>query len=84
MDEAVLAWAMDQAETGKLGTVDPATLATWWREREPVTQVLEPPRIKSDQLEPLLSEEEQPLVHLPSPALEQELTEILEQQQPED
>jgi hypothetical protein len=84
MDEAVLAWAMDQAETGKLGTVDPATLATWWREREPVTQVLEPPRIKSDQLEPLLSKEEQPLVHLPPPALEQELTGILEPQQPED
>ena len=35
-----------------------------------------------EKLEPLLSKEEQPLVHLPAPELDQQLTKIL--QQPED
>ena len=83
IEEATLDWAMEQANTGKLGEVDPATIATWWREREPVTEVLDPPRIKSDKLEPLLSKEEQPLVHLAPPELDQKLTEILEEQKPE-
>ena len=75
---------MQQVETGELGTVDPALLATWWREREPVAQVLEPPRIESEKLEPLLSEQEQPLVRLPTPELERALNEILNPREPED
>ena len=81
MQEVILAWAMQQAKTGKLGEVDPATIATWWRDREPVISVLEPSMIESEKLEPLLSKEEQPLVHLPPPELDQQLTKILEQQE---
>ncbi len=84
LEEAALSWAMQQVETGELGTVDPALLATWWREREPVAQVLEPPRIESEKLEPLLSEQEQPLVRLPIPELERALNEMLNQPEPED
>lgn len=84
IEEAALAWAMRQAETGKLGKVDPAVLASWWREREPVAQALEPLPIESEKLEPLLSEEEQPLIHLPEPELDQKLTEILDQVRPEE
>ncbi len=80
MDEAVLDWAMHQVEIGKLGTVDPAELARWWREREPVAEVLEPPLIESEELEPLLKTGERPLVRLPAPELDQKLTGILEQQ----
>jgi uncharacterized protein DUF4032 len=83
MDEAALDWAMEQADTGKLGAVDPAAIATWWRERQPVAQALEPPLIESKKLEPLLSNEEQPLVSLPSPELDQEITKRLEQQKQE-
>ena len=72
LGEAVVDWALHQADTGKLGAVDPASIAIHWREREPVTQALEPPLIESEQLKPLLSEKEQPLVHLPPPDLEQE------------
>ena len=75
---------MQHVGTEKLGDVDPATLATWWREREPVAQVLEPPLIEGQKLEPLLSKEEQPLVHLPAPELDQKLTQILEQAEPEE
>ncbi len=82
MEEAALEWAIQQVDTQKLGKVDPATLATWWHERESVAQVLEPPLIEGEKLEPLLSKEEQPLVHLPAPELDQHLTKIL--QQPED
>jgi hypothetical protein len=81
MDEALLAWAMEKAEMGQLGMVDPASLATWWREREPVMEALEPLHIESRKLEPLLSQEEQPLVHLSPPDLEQELEGRLEHQQ---
>ncbi len=80
MDEAIVDWAMTQANTGTLGAIDPATISTWWHERQPVAQVLEPPMIESAQLEPLLSEEEQPLVRLSTPAMEQELDEMLRQQ----
>ncbi len=83
IEEAALDWAMEQADTGKLGAVDPAAIATWWRERQPVAEALEPSRIESKKLEPLLSNEEQPLVHLPPPELDQELTKRLEQQKQE-
>jgi Domain of unknown function (DUF4032) len=83
LEEAALDWEMQQADTGKLGKVDPATMATWWRERQPVAQALEPPLIESKKLEPLLSDEEQPLVRLSEPELTQELTRRLEQQKPE-
>jgi hypothetical protein len=83
IEEAALDWAMEQADTGKLGAVDPAAIATWWRERQPVAEALEPSRIESKKLEPLLSNEEQPLVHLPPPELDQELTKRLDQQKQE-
>ncbi len=83
IEEATLAWAMQQIDSGKLGEIDPATIATWWHDREPVAQVLEPPLIESEKLEPLLSKEEQPLVHLPQPELDQKLATILEQQESE-
>jgi hypothetical protein len=81
LDEAIVDWAMQQAETGELGAVDPALMARWWRELEPTTEVLEPPLIESGALEPLLSSGERPLVHLPQPELEQKLPEILENDQ---
>ncbi len=84
IEEATLAWAMQEADTGKLGVVDPATLATWWRDRLPATEVLEPSLIEPKTLEPLLSKEEKPLVHLPTPELDQKLTQILDQQKPEE
>jgi hypothetical protein len=84
LDEAALSWSMQQAETGELGSVDPATLAKWWHELEPVTKVLEPPMIESQKLEPLLSEQEQPLVRLPTLELEHELNEMLDQGKSED
>jgi len=84
LDEAALSWSMQQAETGKLGSIDPAMLAKWWHELEPVSQVLEPPMIESQKLEPLLSKPEQPLVHLPAPELEHELNEMLGQGEAED
>lgn len=80
VDEAIVDWAMTHASTSSLGTIDPATISTWWRERQPVTQVLEPPMIEGTQLEPLLSKKEQPLVHLPTPVLEQELDTMLADQ----
>jgi hypothetical protein len=83
LEEAVVDWAMQVANTGKLGAVDPASIATWWRERKPVTEVFEPPRIESGKLKPLLSEAEQPLVSLPHAQLDEELTSLLEQQKPE-
>jgi hypothetical protein len=85
LDEAVVDWALEQAQrAGKLGAVDPATLATWWRERKPASKVLEPPLIESGKLQPLLSEEEQPLVHLPQPELEDKLNGILQHQEEEE
>jgi hypothetical protein len=78
LDEAIVDWSMQQAETGKLGAVDPALMAKWWRELEPTTEVLEPPLIESGALEPLVSPNEKPLVHLPQTELEQKLPEILE------
>ncbi len=82
LDEAVLAWAMKQAKTGKLGSVDPAVMASWWSEREPVMEALEPPPIESEKLEPLLSQEEKPLVRLPASELDEKLDAILDQVKP--
>ena len=53
-------------------------------DRLPATEALEPALIKPKTLEPLLSKEEQPLVHLPTPELDQKLTQILDQQKPEE
>jgi len=80
LDEAAVDWAMQDAEKEKFGAVDPASIATWWRERKPPTEVLEPPLIESETLKPLLSEAEQPLVYLSHGQLDEELTDILEQQ----
>ena len=80
LEEALLDWLMKQAKTGTLGTVDPAAVATWWSERKPVATALEPTPIESEELEPLLSSGEKPLVRLPQPELEQKMPEILEQQ----
>lgn len=69
LDEAVMDWAIHQAEQGTIGSFDPASIATWWRERKSVAQALEPPLIESEKLKPLLSEGEQPLVQLPESEL---------------
>jgi len=84
IEEAALAWAMQQADTGKLGAVDPASIATWWHERESVINALEPPLIQSEKLEPLLSKQEQPLIYLPESELDQKLDEILENVKPDE
>jgi len=84
LDEAAVDWAMLDAVKEKLGAVDPASIATWWRERKPPTEVLEPPLIESEVLKPLLSEAEQPLVYLPQSQLDEELTGILEKQTPDE
>ncbi len=78
LDEAILDWGMQQAQTGKLGSVDPASIATWWHQRESVANVLEPNLIESEELDPLLSTAEKPLVHLQPIELEQRLPKILE------
>lgn len=80
IEEALLDWFMQQAETGHLGAVDPASIASWWHDREPVSVALEQPTIASEKLEPLLSTDEKPLVRLQAPELEQKLPEILEKQ----
>jgi len=84
LDEAIIDWSMQTAETGKLGEIDPAMLARWWHELEPAAQVLEPPLIESEELDPLLSTAERPLVHLEQPVLEQKLPAILEKVQPDE
>src|SRR2546429_585579 len=84
LDEAAVDWAMQEAAKEKLGAVDPASIATWWRERKPPTEVLEPQLIESEVLKPLLSEAEQPLVYLPQDQLDQELSDILEKQIPDE
>lgn len=83
LDEAVVDWAMQEADKEKFGAVDPASIASWWRERKPATEALEPPLIESEKLKPLLSEAEQPLVYLPQTHLDEKLTDILEQQSPD-
>lgn len=78
LDEAIMSWAMHQAETGQIGPVDPAMLASYWRERQPVAEALAPLPIEDEKLERLLSEEEQPLVHMPELRLAKELQQRLE------
>src|SRR5579875_3675856 len=46
LDEAVVDWSMQKAQTGRLGEIDPALLARWWHELEPDAQVLEPPLLE--------------------------------------
>jgi len=79
LDEAIVDWSMQRANTGNLGVVDPATMATWWHDRKPVANALEPPLITGGDLEQLLSTDERPLVHLQQPELEEKLPEILRQ-----
>jgi hypothetical protein len=69
LDEAVVDWSIQKADTGKLGKIDPALLAKWWHEFEPTVQVLEPPLIEEEILDPLVSTAERPLIHLQSPEL---------------
>ena len=78
LDEAMMSWAMRQAEIGGIGAVDPAELATYWRERQPVAEALSPPPIAHEKLEPLLSEGEQALVKLPESKLADQLHQRLE------
>ncbi|HEV2660207.1 MAG TPA: hypothetical protein VGU68_06365, partial [Ktedonobacteraceae bacterium] len=78
LEDAILDWSMQRANTGQLGAVDPATVATWWRERQSVANALEPPLLESEELEPLVSTGEKPLVRLQQPELEQKLPDILE------
>jgi Domain of unknown function (DUF4032) len=80
LEEAMMSWAMHQAEIGGIGTFDPAVLASYWRERQPVAEALSPPPIEHEKLEPLLSEEEQPLVKLPESQLAEKLHQRLEEQ----
>jgi hypothetical protein len=77
LEDAVLAWAVQQTEIGTIGQMDPALIATWWHELTPAAQVLERPLIKTEALEPLLSSGEQSLIHLPTEELELKLPEIL-------
>ena len=80
LEEALLDWLMIHTKTGRLGPIDPASVATWWSQRKPVATVLEPQPIESEELEPLLSSGERPLVRLTQPELEQKIPQILEQQ----
>jgi hypothetical protein len=60
LEDAIIAWSMQHAETSQLGEVDPALVAKWWHEVEPTAEVLAPPLIESEVLEPLLSTGERP------------------------
>jgi hypothetical protein len=73
LDEAMMSWAVHQAAIGGIGAVDPAELASYWRERQPVAEALSPPPIQHEKLEQLLSEGEQPLVKLPESRLAEQL-----------
>jgi hypothetical protein len=84
LEEAILDWSMQKAETGNLGEIDPARVAAWWHERQPAAQALEPPLIESEELEPLLSTSEKPLVRLDQPALAEKLPELLKSPQETD
>ncbi len=78
LDEAMMSWAVHQAEVGGIGTFDPADIAAYWHERLPVPEALSPPPIENEKLEPLLSKEEQPLVRLPESQLAEQLQQRLE------
>lgn len=78
LDEAMMSWAMHQAQIEGIGAVDPAMLASYWRERQPVAEALSPPPITREKLEPLLSTDERPLVRLPESRLAEKLHPRLE------
>ncbi len=78
LEDAILDYTMYQANTGTLGPVDPARIATWWHQRESVADALEPPLIEGEELDPLLATAERPLVYLSPTELEQKLPGILE------
>jgi hypothetical protein len=77
LEDSLVDFSMEKAHTGELGTVDPARIATWWRERSPVSEALAHPSIESEELEPLVATSERPLVRLQQPELEQKLPAIL-------
>ena len=70
LDEAIVDWSMTTAETGGLGSIDPAQRVKWERELEPEAQILEPELIEHEVLEPLVTTNEHPLVHLQSSTLD--------------
>lgn len=78
LDEAMMSWAVHQAEIGGIGTFDPAEIAAYWRQRLPVPEALSPPPIENEKLEPLLSTDERPLVRLPESRLAEEVQHRLE------
>ncbi len=78
LEEAILDWSMQHAAPSILGDIDPALMAKWWHEVTPSAEVMEPTLIAGEALEPLLSTDEKPLVHLEPHALEEKLPEILE------
>ncbi|HET8845637.1 MAG TPA: DUF4032 domain-containing protein [Ktedonobacteraceae bacterium] len=84
LDEAIVEWSMNQAKTGKLGSVDPALLAQIEDELEPTAQILDPTMIESEKLDPLLSTDERPLVHLSQSELETKLPEIVKKTRPDE
>lgn len=85
LEEAIVEWSMEKAETGKLGPVDPASLAQEEIDRlELTTEMLDPSMIESEILDPLLSTGEKPLVYLSQSELEARLPEIVEKAEPDE
>lgn len=82
LDEAIVDWSMTRASTGSLGEIDPALVVKWEREIAPEAQILEPPLLEEETLDPLLSTNERPLVRLQLAALDTQLSELAEQQTP--
>jgi hypothetical protein len=78
LDEAMMSWAVHQAEIGGIGTFDPAEIAAYWRQRQSVPEALSPPPIANEKLEPLLSTGERPLVRLPETRLAEEVQHRIE------
>jgi len=78
-----MSWAMREAETGGIGPVDPAALASYWRERQSVAEALAPLPIEREKLKPLLSKEEQLLIHLNETQLAKEVQQRIETEAPE-
>ncbi|MDQ2713774.1 MAG: DUF4032 domain-containing protein [Chloroflexota bacterium] len=64
LDEAIVDWSMQRANTGQLGAVDPSLLVQDKSEFEPALHALEPPLVEQEKLDPLLSTGERPLIHL--------------------
>ncbi|HEY0752384.1 MAG TPA: DUF4032 domain-containing protein [Ktedonobacteraceae bacterium] len=74
LDEAIVDWSMTRANTGKLGKIDQALRVRWKHELEPEAQILEPPLLEHEILEPLISTAERPLVQRQPIALDEHLT----------